>query len=101
MLATYTQDLAARGEVVAAEGADERRVDVDVAERLDLGELEAKVRADLGLDEVDPGLVGLVDDLVGVGRALALLAEGELVRRLAVGDLVRPEPLSDQRNRSW
>ena len=45
------------------------------------------------LDESLPGIVGALDDLEGVGLVLGLTVEGELVLRLAIGDLVDAEPL--------
>ena len=54
---------------------------------------------ELASDELPPSLVRLVDDLDGVLLRLGLAREGKDVLRLAVGDLVDPEPLvggSDQ-----
>jgi len=50
-------------------------------------------RGGFTVDETAPGLMGLVDDLHGVFLVFSLAGEGELVLRLAIGDLVDPEPL--------
>jgi len=44
-------------------------------------------------DETAPGLVALMDDFRGVFFVLGLAREGERVFRLAIGNLVDPEPL--------
>mmetsp|Transcript_11452 Transcript_11452/g.42747 ORF Transcript_11452/g.42747 Transcript_11452/m.42747 type:complete len:344 (+) Transcript_11452:355-1386(+) len=53
-----------------------------------------------GGDESAPGVVRLAHDLHGVAAMHALLVEAELVGRLAVGDLVRAEPLAHGRDRA-
>lgn len=49
-------------------------------------------RGGITVDETAPGFVGLVDDFHGVLLVFSLAGEGELILRLAIGDLVDPEP---------
>jgi hypothetical protein len=53
------------------------------------------------LNERPPGLMGSLDDLVGVGLVLGLPVESELVLWLAIRDLVDTEPLLSGLEESW
>lgn len=44
----------------------------------------------VAVNETAPGFMGLVDDLRGILLVFSFTGEGELVLRLAIGDLVDP-----------
>jgi len=65
-----------------------------VSRRIGVGNVANRnlARGGIAVYETAPGFMSLVDDLHGILLVFSFTGEGELVLRLAVGDLVDPEP---------
>jgi hypothetical protein len=55
----------------------------------------------LASDQTLPGITAFADDLLGILLVLAFTAEGELVLRLAIWDLVDTEPFVRCSEKAW